>query len=98
MPQCILFLRVLKKLWPSRFISLTLKVAGLIDTMAEGFNLKLRLSNESRKLVSLPDGSRVISPSNGTTQGRFVRLCGAMGVMMATLELGETIGPPALRL
>jgi len=98
MPQCILFLRVLKKLWPSRFISLTLKGAGLMDTTADGFNRKLLLSKERRKLVSLPEGSRVISPSNGTTKGRFVRLCGAMGVMMATLELGETIGPPALRL
>ena len=40
----------------------------------------------------------MISPSRGTTRGRFVRLCGAKGVITATSELGEIIGPPALRL
>ena len=41
--------------------------------------------------------SRSICELPGITSGRFVSMCGQIGVMMNASRLGSTIGPPAAR-
>ena len=51
----------------------------------------VRITLPSRETVEI-----FILVFSGTTSGRTLRLCGAIGAMMSTLASGVQIGPPAL--
>ena len=95
-PQNSLVVSALMKLDFSRRTLFSENCATMTSMVAVAGRRRLRLSMDIATLSSRDLMEIEIFVVSGTTSGRTLRLCGAIGAMMRTFESGTQIGPPTL--